>query len=138
MKSWDECARILAVKAMNSTPFRLASIAKALNLTVTSAGCLGMSLLESKAQDGGIREYATVFQDTSGRWLTSVECRLGFPWRRLGYSVLVAPLAAKGTNRRVVLPKGKWLGDDGKTLEGGKTYTLDVPLSRIPFFRRAE
>jgi alpha-glucosidase len=53
----------------------------------------------------------------------------------LGDSILVAPLDKKGTSRQLVLPKGEWLGDDGKTLTGGTTYTLDVPLDRIPYFR---
>jgi alpha-glucosidase len=53
----------------------------------------------------------------------------------LGDSILVAPQDKKGTSRQVVLPKGEWIGDDGKTLNGGATYTLEVPLERIPYFR---
>lgn len=53
----------------------------------------------------------------------------------LGNSILVAPQVQKGTHRQLVLPKGEWLGDDGKTLTGGKTYELEVPLDRLPFFR---
>ena len=53
----------------------------------------------------------------------------------LGDSILVAPLDRKGNARQVVLPKGKWLADDGKKYEGGATYDLNVPLDRIPYFR---
>ena len=53
----------------------------------------------------------------------------------LGDSILVAPLDRKGDARQVVLPKGKWLADDGKKYEGGATYDLNVPLDRIPYFR---
>ena len=56
----------------------------------------------------------------------------------LGDSILVAPLDKKGSSRSVVLPKGKWLGDDSKTLDGGATYTLDVPIDRIPYFQRKQ
>jgi alpha-glucosidase len=53
----------------------------------------------------------------------------------LGDTILVAPLDKKGTSRQLVLPKGTWVSDDGKTLTGGAAYTLDVPLDRIPCFR---
>lgn len=53
----------------------------------------------------------------------------------LGESILVAPLDEQGTSRQVMLPKGEWIGDDGKTFNGGATYTIEVPLDRIPYFR---
>ena len=56
----------------------------------------------------------------------------------LGDSLLVAPLDKKGNRRQLVLPPGTWIGDDGKTLNGGATYTLEVPLERIPCFRLAK
>jgi alpha-glucosidase len=56
----------------------------------------------------------------------------------LGDSILVAPLDRKGITRHVVLPKGKWISDDGKNYEGGAIYDLNVPLHRIPYFRRVE
>ena len=56
----------------------------------------------------------------------------------LGDSILVAPLDRKGNARQLVLPKGKWISDDGKTLEGGATYSLEVPIDRIPCFRLAK
>ena len=53
----------------------------------------------------------------------------------LGDDLLVAPIAEKGkTQRIVILPKGKWMADDGKTYKGGKSYLIDVPLDRIPYF----
>jgi alpha-glucosidase len=57
----------------------------------------------------------------------------------LGNVVLVAPIAEKGkTERLVILPRGKWLADDGKTYRGGKSYLIEVPLDRIPYFRIQE
>jgi alpha-glucosidase len=52
----------------------------------------------------------------------------------LGENVLVAPMDKKDTSRKVVLPKGKWLSDDGKLFKGGTSYTIDVPLFRLPYF----
>jgi len=52
----------------------------------------------------------------------------------LGGTILVAPVDKKETSRKVVLPKGKWLSDDEKTYKGGTTYSIDVPLARLPYF----
>lgn len=51
-----------------------------------------------------------------------------------GINDLVAPIMSSGNTRTVKLPKGKWKDDLGKVYKGGKTYTLDVPLSRLPWF----
>ena len=56
----------------------------------------------------------------------------------LGHQILVAPVAKKETSREVILPKGKWTDDLGKTYKGGKTYTMDVPIDRIPIFTLAK
>jgi alpha-glucosidase len=53
----------------------------------------------------------------------------------LGNTILVAPVVEKGArSRSVVLPKGKWIADDGKTFKGNKTIEIDVPLDRLPYF----
>ena len=52
----------------------------------------------------------------------------------LGDSLLVAPVDGQLNSREVVLPKGKWVGDDGKMYVGGKSYRVDVPLGRMPYF----
>ena len=52
----------------------------------------------------------------------------------LGESILVAPIDEKTTSREVLLPKGKWTDDLGKVWKGGKTYTIEVPIDRIPVF----
>ena len=52
----------------------------------------------------------------------------------LGDRYLVAPMLTPGTTRTVTLPKGRWQDETGRTYKGGKTYTLDVPLDRIPLF----
>ena len=52
----------------------------------------------------------------------------------LGETILVAPMDKKENSRKVYLPKGKWLADDGKLYKGATTITIDVPLARLPYF----
>lgn len=55
----------------------------------------------------------------------------------LGEKYLVAPVVDNRFEREVKLPKGyKWKDDLGKIYKGGKTYRLDVPLTRLPYFER--
>ena len=54
----------------------------------------------------------------------------------LGDSILVAPMVDEGFSRTVVLPEGRWTADDGQVYEGPATITVDVPIDRIPRFRR--
>ncbi len=54
----------------------------------------------------------------------------------LGEKYLVAPMQTPGTQRTVKLPKGRWQDEAGRKYKGGKVYTLEVPLSRIPVFTK--
>lgn len=55
----------------------------------------------------------------------------------LGDKYLVAPVVNDKLERTVDLPKGhKWKDDQGKIYKGGQRYTLDVPLSRLPYFEK--
>jgi len=55
----------------------------------------------------------------------------------LGKNIMVAPVVQKGVRtREVVFPEGKWLGDDGQTITGPVKQTIQVPLSRLPWFRK--
>jgi alpha-glucosidase (family GH31 glycosyl hydrolase) len=55
----------------------------------------------------------------------------------LGTEILVAPVLEKGArSRKVVFPEGKWEGDDGSKVKGGKTLVIEVPLTRLPYYRR--
>ena len=53
----------------------------------------------------------------------------------LGDDLLLAPIITKGGKRKVILPKGKWFGDDNKVYEGGE-YEIVADLKRIPHFKR--
>jgi alpha-glucosidase (family GH31 glycosyl hydrolase) len=55
----------------------------------------------------------------------------------LGNDIIVAPVTEKGARvRTVILPKGNWKAEDGKTYKGGKTIEVSVPLERLPYFRK--
>ena len=56
----------------------------------------------------------------------------------LGDKYLVAPMITPGTSREVKLPKGRWTDETGRKYKGGKTYTISVPLERIPIFTRTK
>jgi alpha-glucosidase (family GH31 glycosyl hydrolase) len=57
----------------------------------------------------------------------------------LGNDILVAPVLEKGArSRSVVLPKGRWIADDGKKYKGGKTIQIEVPLERLPYFNKVK
>ena len=53
----------------------------------------------------------------------------------MGNDLLVAPVMEKGAvSRKVVLPPGKWLADDGKTYIGPATVEVASPVERLPYF----
>ena len=53
----------------------------------------------------------------------------------MGGDLLVAPVVEKGVrSRRVVLPPGRWLGDDGKSYDGPSVVEVPAPLDRLPHF----
>ena len=52
----------------------------------------------------------------------------------LGEKYLVAPMVEPGTSRTVKLPKGRWQDETGRKYKGGQTYTIEVPMERIPVF----
>lgn len=62
-----------------------------------------------------------------------IDCKDQF---MLGDKYLVAPMVTAGTSRTVLLPKGKWKDDQGKTFRGPKKITIEVPLDRLPYFER--
>ncbi len=55
----------------------------------------------------------------------------------LGDKILVAPVVEKGARKRkVILPEGKWKGDDGIIVNGNRTIEIDAPIDRIPFYTK--
>lgn len=64
-----------------------------------------------------------------------VECKDQF---MLGDKYLVAPMVTSGTTRIVILPKGVWKDDLGKTFRGPKTITVEAPLERLPYYEKVK
>lgn len=55
----------------------------------------------------------------------------------LGPDILVAPVVEKGARqRRLVVPPGRWKGDDGSVVAGPKSIEIEAPLERLPWYRR--
>lgn len=55
----------------------------------------------------------------------------------LGDDILVAPVVQSGARRRsVIFPPGTWRGDDGSTVVGPATREIEVPLARLPWYRK--
>ena len=55
----------------------------------------------------------------------------------LGDKYLVAPVVTKNTfERKVVLPEGNWVDDEGNTYQGNQKITIKVPLERLPYFKK--
>lgn len=69
----------------------------------------------------------------------------GFGWEdvmdqfMMGDFLVVAPQCVKGAkDRKVMIPPGKWRGDDGAVYEGPRVITTPTPLDRIPYFERVK
>jgi alpha-glucosidase len=55
----------------------------------------------------------------------------------LGEKIMVAPVVFKDKrSRSVVFPEGIWQGDDGSIVTGPLTLQIDVPLNRLPWYRK--
>jgi len=55
----------------------------------------------------------------------------------LGSKIMVAPSVHTGErSREVIFPEGKWQGDDGVILTGPAKLKIEVPLERLPWFRK--
>lgn len=55
----------------------------------------------------------------------------------LGKNILVAPVITKGARSRCVhFPTGIWHGDDCSVIQGPCFVDIDVPLSRLPWYRK--
>lgn len=55
----------------------------------------------------------------------------------LGEKFLIAPVVEQGaTEKRVVLPIGKWKAPNGEIFEGDKTIIYPAPLEVVPYFEK--
>ena len=57
----------------------------------------------------------------------------------LGSRILVAPVVNKGQRSRdVIFPEGSWKGDDGSIVRGPSVLKIEVPLERLPYYRKLQ
>ena len=57
----------------------------------------------------------------------------------MGNFLMVAPVVEKGAvARKVAIPPGKWIADDGQAVSGPAEIEVKAPLSRLPYFLRQE
>jgi hypothetical protein len=55
----------------------------------------------------------------------------------LGNKILVAPAVEKGQrSREIIFPEGKWQGEDGSVVTGPAKLRIEVPLARLPWYRK--
>jgi alpha-glucosidase (family GH31 glycosyl hydrolase) len=55
----------------------------------------------------------------------------------IGDNILVAPVIEKNMySREIVFPEAEWKGDDGSIVQGPCKIDVDVPLSRLPWYRK--
>jgi alpha-glucosidase (family GH31 glycosyl hydrolase) len=54
----------------------------------------------------------------------------------LGNDVLAAPCTHPAQRRQVLFPEGRWLADDGSVVMGPASVSIEVPVQRLPYFRR--
>jgi alpha-glucosidase (family GH31 glycosyl hydrolase) len=85
-----------------------------------TAACMGEPILRPLAYNYPGEPYETVIDQFM-----------------LGTDLLVAPVIEQGAVRRsVVLPRGRWLADDGAEYDGPAKIDVDAPLARLPWFER--
>jgi len=54
----------------------------------------------------------------------------------LGKMLMVVPVVEKGTRRKIIFPKGKWQGENGKVFKGPSVQYVDVALDDLPVFKK--
>ncbi len=55
----------------------------------------------------------------------------------LGTDLLVAPSTKQNERSKTVfIPQGEWIGDDATEISGPCEITIDVPLSRLPYYKK--
>jgi alpha-D-xyloside xylohydrolase len=83
-------------------------------------------------EDGTPPVRAMVMEEPANRALWECHDQL-----MIGPDLLAAPVRPGQTSRNVYLPGSSWIDfHTGEVLQGGKQYTVDAPLDRIPLFVR--
>lgn len=129
-----QCHALMSMMQFSAAPWRildkvhLEAVKKALDLRMKFTPLI-LSLAEESAKTGEpmMKSMEFVFPNQG-----YAEIQDQF---MLGNEMLVAPMLEKSpTYLSVVLPKGNWLADDGKTYKGGQSYSISAPIDRLPYF----
>ena len=132
-----QCSALFPMMQFSAAPWRVLSPENA-------KLCVDMAKLHEK-MSGYIIEQVKKSEVTGEPILRNLEYQ--FPHKgyhdikdqfMLGDDYLVAPVLEKGAvTREVILPEGKWMNmNDGAIYEGGKTITVDAPISVLPYFKK--
>jgi alpha-glucosidase (family GH31 glycosyl hydrolase) len=133
-----QCHALMPMMQFSVAPWRvldaehLKAIQKSIGIR-TQFSQLLLSLAKASAIDGEpiIRSMEYVFPDNGYDQIKDQFM--------LGDSILVAPMLQKGIkSRQVVIPPGKWIGDDNKLNKGPATIIVQVPIERLPYFRKVK
>lgn len=134
-----QCHAMMPMMQFSVAPWRVLdsarfeAVKKAVDLRQKTVAPLIMELASKAAVDGEpvLRSLEYVFPH---KGYSQIKDQF-----MLGDDFMVAPLLVPGeTSRDVVLPEGKWRGDDGKVYRGGRTVSIYVPMDRIPYFVRMQ
>lgn len=135
---YAQCAALFPMMQFSAAPWRvldkqhLSYCVEAAKLHVNMGDTI-VKLAEHAAKTGEpiMRHMAYVFPDGGYEKIADQFM--------LGDNILVAPVLKKGAvTRKVVFPEGTWLGDDGSEITGPRTVEVEVPLSRLPWYRKVK
>ncbi len=133
---WAQANALMGMMQMSVSPWRVLSegntalVLEAMQLHAAMGGTM-LELAKYAARTGEpiVRAMDYVFPNEGLECVTDQFM--------LGDNLLAAPIIQKGAATRTVrLPKGTWIGWDGKTYNGGQSVSLHVTMKDIPHFTR--
>ncbi|MBR5528481.1 MAG: glycoside hydrolase [Clostridia bacterium] len=133
---YAQCAALMPMMQFSAAPWRVLSeenamlCLRAARLHIQYAHYI-LSLAEQSAKTGEpiVRYMEYEFPKCGYERVTDMFM--------LGDRILVAPVTEKGkTVREVKLPEGRWAYLGEKIFDGGKTVTVDAPISVLPYFEK--
>jgi alpha-glucosidase (family GH31 glycosyl hydrolase) len=134
---WTQCSALFPMMQFSLSPWRVLS-KEALKI------CLRMARLHVEMADliESLARHAAQTGEPIVRHLEYVFPHAGYEHITdqflVGNDILVAPVLEKGANKReIVFPAGRWIGDDGATIDGPCRQVVAAPLERLPWYRRA-
>jgi len=133
---WAECSALMPMMQFSVAPWRVLEkenlkICKAMAELHQTMGKEILSLAKECSVSGEplVRNMEYVFPHNGYEKINNQFL--------LGNDILVAPVVEKNKyNREIVFPEGKWEGDDGSIVQGPCKININVPLNRLPWYRK--